>query len=65
MTSRPTVTAESVHQSITRRSFDGAEIKTPGVIIQVEFQLHDHEMALIVLERAVADIRAQIEETRQ
>lgn len=36
----------------------------PGIDIELTFRLGDHERALTLLERAVADVRAQIEETR-
>jgi len=36
---------------------------TPEVTVDVSFDLHDHGAALAALDRAVADVRAQIEET--
>ena len=38
--------------------------RTPRVELHVAFDLHDHHAALSALEAAVADVRAQIEETR-
>lgn len=37
--------------------------RQPGINIELEFRLGDHERALALLERAAADVRAQIEET--
>ena len=37
---------------------------TPGVLIAVSFDLHDHESALTALESAAAEVRAQVEEVR-
>lgn len=39
-------------------------IVTPGVHVAVEFDLHTHEEVLRQLDLAVADVRAQIEETK-
>lgn len=61
--SRPTVTA--THQ--TDRFTDGRQCGTgytsPGITLEVDFELHDHEAALALLDRAVDDVRAQIAET--
>ena len=64
MSSRPTVTAsfEQPHEHL--RSFNGMRLRDqPGITIEVCFTLHEHGTALADLERAVADVRAQIEET--
>ena len=37
---------------------------TPAVVVRVEFDLHDHQAALVALDRAVNDVRNQIEETK-
>lgn len=61
---RPTVTAsfEQPHEHLS--TFNGIRLRDqPGITIEVSFTLHEHEAALADLERAVADVRAQIEET--
>ena len=63
--SKPIVTA-TYEQGLTyKKVWDGrTAIVQPGVTVEVTFPLHDHEAALEALDRAVADVRAQIEETR-
>ena len=61
---RPRVTAQHEIEPLLRRTQSGARLITPGVEVSVCFDLHDHEGALKALERAVADVRAQIEETK-
>ena len=63
MSNRPTVTAsfEQPHEHLS--TFNGVRVRDqPGITIEVCFTLHEHEAALAALERAVADVRAQIEE---
>ena len=63
--SRPRVTAQHSVEPIDKVAWSGPFAHTtPGVEVSVSFDLHDHEAALKALERAVADVRAQIEETR-
>lgn len=66
MTDKPIVTASYDQDMIHDRPLTDvhATWSTPGVHVSVEFQLHDHHAALHALERAVADVRAQIEETK-
>ena len=62
---RPRVTAQHEVEPIDQRALCSPHVyTTPGVEVSVSFDLHDHEAALKALERAVADVRAQIEETR-
>ena len=69
--SKPIVTAKHVTEYRPKRpatSFYGSTLAyaaTPGVHVELTFELHDHESALAFLEAAVEDIRAQIEETDQ
>lgn len=65
---RPVVTASHTTTYEREEIRDGGNhltrvITTPGVHVEVTFDLHDHERALDHLEVAVADVRAQIEET--
>ena len=63
---RPRVTAQHTVEPIDQRVLCSPHAyTTPGVEVSVSFDLHDHEAALKALERAVADVRAQIEETNQ
>ena len=41
----------------------GMTITSPDVSITVSFDFHDHLRALVLLERAVEDVRAQIAQT--
>ena len=61
---RPRVTATYEMPAETFRTHGGHRWTPPDVIVTVGFDLHDHEAALKALERAVANVRAQIEETR-
>lgn len=64
MTSKPRVTASSSVEAVSRRALCEAFPRvSPGVEIRVDFDLHDHKEALAALDRAVADVEAQIEET--
>ena len=62
---RPRVTATYESPAETLQSHGGRQWTPPDVLVSVSFDLHDHEAALKVLERAVADVRAQIEETKE
>lgn len=62
--SRPRVTARHVIDARTQQALCQLPHKTPGVHVDVTFDLHDHEAALAALDEAVARVRAQIEETR-
>ena len=63
--SKPIVTATYEQRRMERANYAGEIIHhQPGIDIELEFRLGDHERALALLERAVADVRAQIEETR-
>lgn len=63
--SRPRVTAHRTIDAISEETMcSPARYATPSVEVSVCFDLHDHEAALTALETAVADVRAQIEETR-
>lgn len=44
---------------------DPSQHVTPGIVVELSFDLHDHAAALELLDRATADIRTQIEETRR
>ena len=62
---RPIVTATHERDLDVMGDVRGSDILVqPGVIVEVTFTLHDHEAALAALDRAVADVRSQIEETR-
>ena len=69
MSRRPIITAtyQQDMQELTLGAWTDAKVVqvTPGIDIEVTFELHDHNSALALLDRAVADIRAQIEETDQ
>jgi len=62
--SKPIVTATYEQRRIEEATIVG-EIthRQPGIDLELEFRLGDHERALALLERAAADVRAQIEET--
>ena len=60
---RPRVTATYELPAETFRAHGGRQWTPPDVLVTVGFDLHEHEGALKALERAVADVRAQIEET--
>lgn len=58
---RPRVTAEHAINPGTR-ALDDPE--GPKVAVVVDFAYGDHDPVLAALDRAVANVRAQIEETR-
>lgn len=62
---RPRVTAQYHIESIERRTWSGACSIAPEVEVSVVFDLHDHKFALDLLDAAVAEVRAQIEETKE
>ena len=63
---RPRVTAQHEIDPIDQRALCSPHAyTTPGIEVSVSFDLHDHKAALKALERAVADVRAQIEETKE
>ena len=62
---RPRVTATYESPAETLCTYGGRQWTSPDVLVTVSFDLHDHEAALKALERAVADVRAQIEEANQ
>lgn len=62
---RPIVTATHEQDLDIMQNAAGSTILVqPGVTVEVTFPLHDHEAALAALDRAVADVRSQIEETQ-
>lgn len=63
MPNRPRVTAHHHRSAFSDDQMCGISQVTPKVDLTVEFDLHDHAGALIALNAAVADVRAQIEET--
>lgn len=62
-TKHPRVTAGYIIESVDMRDLSGASEETPRIEVRVEFDLHDHEVALRELDRAVASVRSQIQET--
>lgn len=74
MSRRPTVTAThhiDYDREELRAAYPGREpevvrvITTPGVLLEVTFDLHDHDAALAALWTAYEDVRDQIRETDQ
>lgn len=64
MNRRPRVTAQHQIQPVSMAALcQELDDITPGVTVAVSFDLHDHETALSLLEQAVTNVRAQIEET--
>ncbi len=64
-TRKPTVHATYEREAVDTGTFgDPARWSEPGIRIDVTFRLHGHEAALRLLDAAVADVRAQIEETK-
>lgn len=62
---KPRVTASHAIDGITMRTqCQQFGYTTPDVHVSVGFDLHDHQAALSALESAVANVRAQIEETK-
>ena len=61
---RPRVTASHAIEAKTMRALcEHSAHTTPGVLVEVAFDLHDHDAALQALDDAVAQVRTQIEET--
>jgi hypothetical protein len=64
MSEKPRVTATHQIEAHTESVLCEPSTQTsPGVVVRVEFDLHDHEAALAALDIATANVRAQIEET--
>lgn len=62
---RPRVTAQHRVDPIDQRALCSPHAyTTPGVEVSVSFDLHDHDVALDLLDAAVREVRAQIEETQ-
>ena len=62
---RPRVTAQHEIEPIDRVAWSGPGTHTtPGVEVSVSFDLHDHAAALDLLDAAVREVKAQIEETQ-
>ena len=62
---KPRVSAAYSIDAITmRRHCQQFGYTSPDVHVEVGFDLHDHQAALSALESAVANVRAQIEETK-
>lgn len=57
------VTAEYHVDHVDLDTYQGRTVSHPGVSLTVSFRLHSHEAALELLERAAADVRAQIKDT--
>ena len=62
---RPRVSASRVIEPVSESKLCSPDVHaSPYVIVDVQFDLHDHEAALAALDRAVDSVKAQIEETR-
>lgn len=62
--SKPIVTATYEQRRVEDAILTGEIIHhRPGIDLELTFRLGDHERAIALLERAAADVRAQIEET--
>ena len=62
---RPRVTAQHHVDPIDKRAMCSPHAHTtPGVEVSVSFDLHDHKAALELLDAAVREVKAQIEETK-
>ena len=62
--SKPIVTATYEQRRVEEAILTGEIIHhQPGIDLELTFRLGDHERAIALLERAAADVRAQIEET--
>ena len=62
---RPRVTAQHRVEPIDQRVLCSPHAyTTPGVEVSVSFDLHDHHAALDLLDAAVREVKAQIEETQ-
>lgn len=65
MTSKPRVSAGHHTEAARVQSHDRSiDYTSPAVDIEVAFDLHDHVLALAALDRAVADVKSQIGETK-
>ena len=64
MTMKPRVHAHHETDANELGTMSGIVHTTPAVEIHLAFDLHDHEAARDLLDRAFADICNQIEETR-
>ncbi len=65
MSRKPTVHVTYEQEAVDVSTF--AEVdqwRQAGIQLDLTFRLHDHEGALRLLDAAVADVRAQIEETK-
>lgn len=61
---KPIVTATHEQRRVEDTTVAGEIIHhQPGIDLELTFRLGDHERAIALLERAAADVRAQIEET--
>lgn len=64
MTARPRVIARYDREPLAQgRLCDDHVYATPGIELRLDFDLHDHDAALNLLEQAVEDVRGQIAET--
>lgn len=64
MTACPRIQVRTDYDAInTRKLCEQAGHTTPGIHIEVTFDLHDHQAALNMLNAAVAETKFQIEET--
>lgn len=61
---RPRVTAQHSFEPTENRTWAGDFHTTPEVEVSVSFDLHDHASALDLLDAAVRQVKAQIEETQ-
>lgn len=65
MTRKPTVHVTYEQEAMDVSTFAASSRwRQPGIRLDLTFRLHDHEGALQLLDAAVADVRAQIEETK-
>ena len=64
--SRPRVTASHEQDAISHQTLAQRDRHvSPHVLVEVDFDLHDHEAALADLRFAVQRVTEQIEETHQ
>lgn len=61
---RPRVHAAHETDGIEYRRADGYTYSSPAITLEVTFDLHDHDAALNLLDNAVANVKAQIEDTK-
>jgi hypothetical protein len=59
----PRITAERSYEASELRGFGQKIAETPDVVVRVEFDHGDSGQALLLLERAVSYVRAQITQT--